>query len=227
MDSNSTISQLVASAKSLVTNSSIYTLLVGFTNNKLVPELRKINHTSDLVNNPISTFISAFFAYGIAIIVIYEIIKNLGIKLGWWKSRLAVDETAKHTGHVMVCLNTVPDLEEDEVDSYSSGKMSRIPKEYMELPYPIMFHFDFKKEEFNDPVLGMNLKSLRQKILDWFLESQMYYLGKDEYRQNIGPHYVMLYDSDGNPLNDPKIEEELLMKIGIKNGHAVNAMIAC
>lgn len=216
---------ILYSARDILINTTTWQVVSGFTNKYLVSFLQKNDHTAQLVSTPISIFISAFFAYGLTLIVGYEIISYLGISLGWWKPGLGADDNEDGcTSHVFVSLNTLPGRKTEDISVICEKGLEAIPKKEYELEYPILFHFEISKDDYVHPDLGTNLKLLRTRVLDWFLDSQQYYLNKDKYRSEMNAEHVYLFDKDGQPL---KKEESTLDALGIKNGHTIHAVIAC
>ena len=213
------------SVRNIIINTTAWQIVTGFTNKYLVSFLEKSAHTSQLVSTPISIFISAFFAYGVTLIVGYEMISYVGIWLGWWKSPLGANDNEDGcTSHVFVSLNTLPGKKTEDINKICEDGLEAISKKEYELEYPILFHFEISKNDYIHPDLLTNLKLLRKRVLDWFLDSQQYYLNKDKYRNEMTTEHVYLFDKDGQPL---KNEESTLDDLGVKNGHTIHAVIAC
>ncbi|QPG74401.1 hypothetical protein FOA43_001729 [Brettanomyces nanus] len=212
-------------AEEIVYSSNLWAFLVGYTNTHLVTRLQRYEHTSHLVSTPISIFISASFAYGVTLLVIYETIKYIGIALGFWKAALPLedDNEPDYTAHVYISLNTIPEKKIIEAGSkLNQLGLKAFKKKDLEMEFPIMYHFEFEPEDYADPELGTHLKSLRGRVLEWFLSSQQYYLSKDKYRDKFLPEHVYLFDKEGSILEK---DDEFLCNMGVENGHTVHAII--
>ncbi|VEU22936.1 DEKNAAC104113 [Brettanomyces naardenensis] len=217
------VTSIYHQGKDLITSSVIWAYFAKYTNEYLVPVLQKYEHTSHLVSTPVSIFISGFFAWGVGILVIYEIINHIGISLGWWKPALPMEDEPDHTAHVYVTLNMIPEQKIDPVKEILHEKgLDAVPTTHLELDFPIRYHFEFSPEDYADPVLGTHLRNLRERILEWFLSSQQYYLNKDNYNSELGAEHVFLFDREGNMLAK---DDEYLGNLGVNNGDTVNALV--
>ncbi|GME77795.1 unnamed protein product [Ambrosiozyma monospora] len=79
---------------------------------------------------------------------------------------------------------------------------------------------EFSPDVYADPEFGTNLKFLRGKVLKWFLQSQVYYLNKADFKNEIGLDDAFLFNKKGKLLGKEK-EEEFLCNIEVQTGEMI------
>ncbi|CDR41440.1 CYFA0S07e02146g1_1 [Cyberlindnera fabianii] len=158
---------------------------------------------SDHMSHPISRRITTIALTGIIAIIIYKLIFQIGVLLGYWDipGKEYFIDTPVHCAHVYV-------------DSHAIVNGIKVHSK------PLTYHIEFSPEEYNveDPDLGSTLGFLRKKCYFLFKDSSLY-------EELKSPHFtfdnVEIYTSKGKILTQ---DEKPLCLQGVETGNKLNVV---
>lgn len=204
------IMENIADIVDYVENSDVIQMFNHFTNKYIITLLKKTEFTSHLVEHLPSRVITLILIYGGIILSIYELILNTGVYLGLWNHPAdeVFDEIPVHCAHVYVSIRVMVEKEGDKRESL--------------LEFPIVYHFEFSPDEYAHEDYGTDLKFLRQKVHDWFMSSQAYYLHKSKLKSEITLDDISLYNKKGKHLEG---DDEYLCDLNVNTGETVLCVI--
>ncbi|GMG40430.1 unnamed protein product [Ambrosiozyma monospora] len=199
--------------------------MIEFHNKYVVTPLLKSDHFATLLSTPQSNFITMAFVYLMIGLAIYEVIFHTGVYFKLWMNPAheVFLNLPVHCAHVYLSLNVIDELDFPEGKTKVES-MDDLKDSAKFLKRPIVYHFEFSPDEYADPEFGTNLKFLRGKVLKWFLQSQVYYLNKPDFKDDIGIDDVLLFNKKGKLLDKEK-EEEFLCNVEVQTGETVYAII--
>lgn len=188
-----------------VENSNIYQVLHLWQEKYIVSLLLKTEFTRHLVQHTPSKVVTLILVYIGIFLAIYEIILNTGVHFGAWTHPAdeVFAEIPVHCAHVYVSIQVIVD----------DNKL---------LKNPIVYHFEFSPDEYSHEEYGTDLKFLRGKVLDWFKDSQVYYLNKDKFNGDIDENDLSLYNKKGKKLQG---DDSYLCDLDVNTGETVMCVI--
>lgn len=194
----------------LIQKSDVVQMFQHFTNKYIISVLQKTEFTSHLVEHLPSRIITLILIYGGIILSIYELILNTGVYFGWWvhPADEVFDEIPVHCAHVYVSIKVMVQKEDKERESL--------------LEFPIVYHFEFSPDEYAHEDYGTDLKFLRKKVHDWFMDSQVYYLHKSKFKSEITLDDLSLYNKKGKRLEG---DDDYLCDLDVNTGETVLCVI--
>lgn len=217
----------------VVWKSTVAHLAYLYSNEWIIEPLRAYSdHTAELVANPTSAFITVIFVLGVALLFVYTILKHIAIGLGLvepWGLAVLDAQNKDQCIHLFVSLNMI---DHEKLTDTSYDELRQVPGKWVYLEFPIVFHMDFEGDEIKDEKMGSDLITLRQRVLQYYLDSQQYWIDAKAYEERTGKEYtkklgtgdVMIFDQRGDWL-DEVYDDDLLVKLGVENGNTVNAVI--
>ncbi|CUM64742.1 uncharacterized protein PRCAT00002353001 [Priceomyces carsonii] len=193
--------------------------------------------TGNLVNNPVSKYITEVLAFAFLVVLSYEIIYWCGIYLSLWEyhAKDIFTEVPIHCAHVFIRLNVAPEDSITTVREYYETKRknkylpwnssTKLYSKAFKLNTFIKYYFEFSPEDFKgskEPEFGSTIEHLRLKVLDLFQNSDIY----AEYHKEtpLTKENVLIFN---NRLEEIKEVDNLnyLSKVRIETGNAVDCVV--
>lgn len=197
----------VNKAAAWVAGSQIVQMARYYNDRYVVSAFQKTEFTAHLVEHLPSRIVTLTLVYGGLLLALYELVLNGGVYLGLWPHPAdeVFEEIPVHCAHVYVSIRVM-------VDSEGSEDRKSL------LEHPIVYHFEFSPDEYAHEDYGTDLRFLRQKVHDWFMSSQVYYLHKGDMKDHITLEDVRLYNRRGVHLQD---EDAYLCDLDVNTGDTV------
>ncbi|AOA64694.1 hypothetical protein PP7435_CHR4-0447 [Komagataella phaffii CBS 7435] len=190
-------------------------------------------HAPNLVVHPTSTVITFLFVYIFILLIIYELILHLGVKLNWWQkpgSEFFI-ETPVHCAHIYVDLHIMekhedddPKLEELTIEEKFYKFQTKKSTKYGSLIFhKLKYHLEFGPNDYDprDPDLGTTLGFSRSKTLKLFKDSKIY--TEDLNKIPLSPEELILVHRKKELT--PDLDDKFLCELDVETGNKVDAFV--